>query len=395
MRWKNKLHELDAEANGLLERREQLKHIYIFGAGQIGAQFIPTLCKYGVLAGFIDNDKQKRQNGCRGYKVYSLDEYLMHRNGVIVVAVGEKIMPDIIQQLTEVHLSENIDYYPYTAFFDRIFPMMSFYFYDRSFVNLAQISVTERCTLKCRKCAHGCYAVNNITASDLSLEQVKKSADSFFSKVDFVQEFVLIGGEPLLYKQLTDAISYIGERYREQIGIFSITTNGTLIPDEQILKLCKEHGVLFRISNYSATLIQLEDAYRRLTDALQIHEVEYILGRAEKEWMDYGFDHVDRKASGEELIRVFDSCRTPCREVRENRFYFCVMARSVSENMEFHVGKEDYLDLDSLEGEQGKRELLEFQLGYSEKGYLDMCNYCYGAEAVNYPIPAAEQVRKV
>lgn len=394
MQWKNKLHELDTVANKLSERQEQLKHIYIFGAGLVGSQVMATLCEYGILAGFIDNDERKQQTGYKGYQVCSLKEYLMHRNGVIVVAVGVKILPTILHQLANEHLLEGKDFYLHTEFFDRIFPIISVYFYNKSYVSLAQISLTERCTLKCKKCAHGCFAVNNSTAKDLTLEQVKKSADSFFCKVDFIQEFVLIGGEPLLYKQLAETIAYIGERYRSQMGIFSITTNGTILPDEEILDLCREHHVLFRISNYSATLPRLEAVYEKLTDTLQRHEVEYVLGKAEREWKDYGFDHVDRKAPEEELIKVFDSCKTPCREVRGNRFYFCVMARSVSENMGFDVGKEEYLDLDALEGERGKKELLEFQLGYSEKGCLDMCNYCYGAESVNYPIPAAEQAGK-
>lgn len=165
------------------------------------------------------------------------------------------------------------------------------------------------------------------------MEQVKKSADSFFRNVDFIQEFVLIGGEPPLYKQLAEAIAYIGERYRNQMGIFSITTNGTILPDEVTLRLCREYRVLFRISNYSATLPRLEAVYGKLIDTLQKYEVTYILSKEEREWKDYGFDHVNCEASEKELIKCFDSCRTHCREVRENKFYFCVMARSVSENM--------------------------------------------------------------
>ena len=102
---------------------------------------------------------------------------------------------------------------------------------------------------------------------------------------------------------------------------------------------------------------------------------------------------LDRKAEEEELIKVFDECKTPCREIRENKFYYCVMARSVSDNLGYNVGQDDYLDLDKLNGENYKKELLEFTLGYSDKGYLDMCNHCHGAEAKNYPIPAAEQVK--
>jgi len=392
MQWKNKTHELDIEADKLLNNSEKFKHIYIFGAGLIGTQIMLTMCKYGILDGFIDNNEQKQKEGYKGYKVYSLEEYMNIRKGFIVVAVSEKNKSDIMHQLKQVNLTEGEDFCLHTKFVDRVFPIISLYLYHKSYMNLAQICLTERCSLKCKKCAHGCFAVDNRTAQDLTLEQVYKSADSFFSKVDFIQEFVLIGGEPLLYRDLHRAIQYIGEHYRQQIGIFSITTNGTILPDEETMRMCKRYKVLFQISNYSISIPRLKDSYARIADLLDTQEIDYHLSEAEKEWMDYGFEYVNRNAVQEELIKVFDSCKTPCREVRENRLYFCVMARSVSDNMKFNVGKNDYLDLDALQGEQGRKELLEFNLGYSEKGYLDMCNYCHGADVVKYPIPVAEQI---
>ncbi len=165
------------------------------------------------------------------------------------------------------------------------------------------------------------------------------------------------------------------------------------MPDEEILKVCKRYHVLFRISNYSRTIPRLNEKYDRLTTKLKEEDIKYVLGSPESEWTDYGFDHFNRHASEEELIKVFDACQTSCREIRENKYYYCVMARSVSENVGFNKGQEEYLDLDALQGEGYKKEFLEFNLGYSEKGYLDMCNFCYGEERVNYPIPAAEQMR--
>ena len=93
-------------------------------------------------------------------------------------------------------------------------------------------------------------------------------------------------------------------------------------------------------------------------------------------------------------LPIFDKCKTPCREIRGSRYYYCVMARSVSDNLGFDLGKDDYLDFRKIKKED-KKVLLEFEMGYSEKGYLDMCNHCYGADAANYPIPVAEQIRKV
>lgn len=169
MKWNNKTHELETVVGKLMEKQEQFRHIYIFGAGQIGSQIMITLCAYNILAGFIDNDKQKQQSGYRGHKVYSFEEYLKIKNGLIVIAVSDKIMPEILQQMEDAHLLEEKDFYSHTAFCNRIFPIISVYLFNKSYVALAQISLTERCTLKCKKCAHGCFAVDNNKASDLTL----------------------------------------------------------------------------------------------------------------------------------------------------------------------------------------------------------------------------------
>lgn len=44
------------------------------------------------------------------------------------------------------------------------------------------------------------------------------------------------------------------------------------------------------------------------------------------------------------------------------------MARSVSDNLHFNEGQDDYLDLEQLNDDNYKKILLEFNLGYSEKG---------------------------
>lgn len=164
------------------------------------------------------------------------------------------------------------------------------------------------------------------------------------------------------------------------------------MPTDDVLNTCRKYNVLLRISNYSREIPKLTDKYRELEAILKKKEISYDLGKEEDGWMDYGFGCLERGERKDVLIKAFDECKTPCREVRENRFYYCVMARSVAENLGYNVGEEDYLDLNCLNEEKYKKELLEFNLGYSQKGYLDMCRYCRGAEARRYPIPAAEQV---
>lgn len=393
MKWQNQGHEFDKEAKRILSFPKIKEKCYIFGAGMLGKELMITLLAYNYLVVFIDNNIEKQGTQVEGIDVISLDGYLQKRDAPIIIAASIVNTPLIMKQLEMHMLKHEKDFWVYKEFTNYIFPIISTYYYNKSYVSLAQISLTERCTLKCKKCAHACYAVDNITSKDPTLEQVCKSADSFFTKIDYIKEFVLIGGEPLLYRQLAQAITYIGEKYRNQIGIYSITTNGTLIPNEAVLEACKKNNVLIRISNYTRQIPHLKEKHIRLKKVLEKRGVSYALGKEESEWTDYGFDYVDREG-GEELIGVFDACKTPCREVRENKFYYCVMARSVSDNLNYHIGEKDYLDLDELDLDKDKKVLLEFTLGYSPKGYLDMCRHCNGADAKNYPIPAAEQMER-
>lgn len=366
----------------------------VYGAGELGGDLYKTLKFYNMFDCFVDNNKEIQHHGCNGELVLSENEYLRKStNPHIIICASRKNTLAIEKHLKDEGFIYNRDYFIYREFVDKILPIMAYEFFDQIFISLTQISVTERCTLRCKKCAHGCYNVP-ITQSDMTLEQVKKSADIFFSKVDFIQEFVLIGGEPLLYKNLIEVIEYIGSKYRDKMNIFSITSNGTITPSKELIDICKKYRVLIRISNYSGTIKKLEIQYENLRELFISNDVLFRIGKKENEWVDYGFDNYERKCDDSQLIEVFDACSTPCHEIRESKFYYCVMARSVSDNLHYDVGETDYLDFNQLTNENWKRELLEFILGYSEKGYLDMCRYCHGAEVNNYPIPAAEQMEK-
>lgn len=391
MKWKNKGHELDRTAEEISELVRLHDRIYVFGAGVLGQSMREILEYLDMFGGYIDNDKQKQKNGVDGRKVISFDEFAESgRENQIVIAADKKNIPAISRQLSERGLVINKNYFAYEEFMYRFLPIIMAYVYDTSYVALAQICLTERCSLKCEKCAHGCFNVGN-DAEDMELSLAYQSADSFFSKVDVCGEFVLIGGEPLLYRDLPEVIAYIGRKYREQMMIFSITTNGTILPGSAVIEMCKKYDVTFRISNYSKELPALKEKYEKLTELLEENHIAYTLGKPEEEWIDYGFDSVLREGDEERLTEVFDACKTPCREIRGDKFYYCVMARSVSDNLNYHVGADDYLDMSSLTGEDYKKILLEFSVGYSEKGYLDMCRRCNGAEAYRYPVPAARQ----
>lgn len=249
MKWVNKGHELEKLAVTIPKRF--CEKVYIFGAGKLGRSTGLCLDEFGLLGGFIDNNSKRQGSSCLEKPIISLEEYLYFADEpTIVIAASQKNMAEIEQQLLGKNLFHGRDYYLNDEFNDEILPIIATYYFDKTYMHIAQITLTERCSLKCKKCAHACYNVDS-TSEDMQLSEVYKSADTFFSKVDFINEFVLIGGEPLLYKELLEAITYIGERYRSKMGIYCITTNGTIVPSKEVLQACHQYNVLFRISNYA------------------------------------------------------------------------------------------------------------------------------------------------
>ncbi len=64
-----------------------------------------------------------------------------------------------------------------------------------------------------------------------------------------------------------------------------------MTPSKDLLEKCKEYGALFRISNYSGTIVKLELQYEKLRKLFITNNVEFRISRKEHEWMDYGFDY--------------------------------------------------------------------------------------------------------
>ena len=382
-----------ADEEKIFERKEIVtdiiskhKKILVFGAGKTGSDICRILKAYNLFSGYVDNDLRKQQDGYEDEIVFSVNHIRI--TGFYVIVAGNDIhSQEMCSQLYDMGLEYLYDYIQAEKFLKEWFPVLSLCVYNKSYTNLAQICLTERCTLKCKKCAHACHLVDN-RATDMPLEIAKRSADNFFKNFDVVGEFVLIGGEPFLYKNLEEIVEYIGNNYRKQILMFSITTNGTILPPNHIIDLCGKFDITIRISDYSESIPILKRQYERVYSELK--NTKYIVWKtnAEKSWFDYGFETVQHR-NIEAIKENYNNCKTMCREICDNKYYYCVMAHTVAQNMKLNIGNDDYLDLsEKIE----KTQLLKFELGFLPKGYLDMCSRCRGREAVNYLIPAAEQV---
>ena len=93
-------------------------------------------------------------------------------------------------------------------------------------VNSIDVVLTQRCTLKCTDCSNLMQYYSKPAQIDTSV--ILKSLQALKSCFDYVHEFRIIGGEPLLNKEFGKIIDYISKNFN--YGYIVVYTNGTIIP---------------------------------------------------------------------------------------------------------------------------------------------------------------------
>jgi len=96
--------------------------------------------------------------------------------------------------------------------------------------------VTDRCNLKCKSCSH----FSNLTSTNKEIPKNFAKIQDDFQKIweitengspDCIEKVTLLGGEPLLFKQLIPTIDYVKHLfpYDYDEGTLQIVTNGILL----------------------------------------------------------------------------------------------------------------------------------------------------------------------
>jgi len=376
MKWTNKNHEFDTLASIICQDGYEY---YIWGAGVMGQEIYNVLKHRISIVGFIDKDKQKQAEGIEGLPVYPF-ESIDFNNKKARYLVSQLFYPEMSKKLKEKQLKENEDFFNFLTFARLYF----LYKYNEVLIYRTDISITEKCTLKCKKC--NMFMPYFTSPENQDINMLKEDVDAFFKAVDYVIEFKVLGGEPILYPQLKEFLEYLTRNYSGRIGNVEIFTNATLRLSDELLKLIKRENIIVGITDYSNT-VAYEKRVNEFRDDLERYNIRYKYDKPDT-WVDFGFPDEPYNLVGEDrLIRHFDACNFVGRGLYNKRFYFCHMFTSATRCGLFEDSDEDYIDLEQM---KDKVELIEFEMGYCKKGYHDFCKVCRGCRST-IVIPAGEQ----
>lgn len=377
MKWQKKEHEFE-----FYQKIFANKDTYIYGTGQCGSilfQLIGNKC-----AGIYDA-RYKEMEGAfsklGGVKNPSEIGKLVKENTIMIVAMNEENAYPIVQRLISEGWIMGSNLFTYWDFMTYYFRFYSFYHDKCFYIEHFTINVSKHCTLNCRECSQRIPYQQNLL--DGTLDEIIKSVDQLFQKVDFIAKLAITGGEPFLCKWLGALIDYLQNNYSAKIGAVRVVTNGTIIPDKDILDRIKLHKVTIECTKYDIPQSKLSNI-KLLCEEKEIFFVE-------NEHMYWFKMWTEQRHTKKEADWIFDNCicSSHCEGLIDGHITKCLCAylASLSER------KYGFQDVSVLLDDNLSREVLfEYIMGYTELGHLEPCEFCNGLYGINteYVIPAEQ-----
>ncbi|MBI4855609.1 MAG: radical SAM protein [Acetobacterium woodii] len=364
-------------SNDLYFLRWSINKTYIlFGASETIVKFRNAFDFEIDLKCIVDNSKEKQNKYFGSLKVNdpSYLNSIKNECQIIITAPSIKAQIQIKEQLESMGFIEGQNFTTYTKL------MMVWKWYtDRSIaVNYTEVMITSKCNLKCQNC--GLYIPCYENQEHRTIESINRDLDSYFKVIDYVSEFRLLGGEPLIYPEIVDLITIIGEKYRAKIGEFVIVTNGIAAAKCDLITVMKKFNVVFHISDYSNTLPQIRKSIGKLIIRSEEAGITYKRNSSNK-WLDLGSPFNSRKLSKKQLIEKFNRCKMPCRSLYNQKMFYCGPLSSAVMARIYSSVRNDYFDLSEaqyMSKEEKFNSLLNFELGNTQMGYITFCDFCNG-----------------
>lgn len=361
-----------------------------FGVGRIGRRVIPTMMKEFDIPFLIDNGK--REEKAYGLEVLGIEDArnrLKEKRVKIVVTTVRYSYEEISKKLTELGFIEYEDY----CIFERFAQEWNLRWKNRCVLSKIDTVITSRCSLNCVNC--NMFISHVAKPADMDFEDLRRNFDIFFDSVDYVYEYTLLGGEPFVHRNLTEIISYMGDTYGERIGKINLISNGTIVPDDEVMQAMRKYCVTVHISDYTCS-VPYDKKLKEVTKRLSQWGIEYYV-IPNNTWKDIVYPKDTYTAADPKKHMLL--CGHSTHSVDNGRLYWCDPAFAAERFTGFCTREGDFLDLEENRKRNNKFEasanIIRYLLGdVNERGYMSICEKCAGVGRDNDRIVSAGVQKK-
>lgn len=270
-----------------------------------------------------------------------------------------------------------------------------------------ELVLTTKCSMRCESCNNMMqyFAPNNQYYADT--QHMLHSLNTLFAKVDSICRVRIIGGEPLLFKDLRTITDLLESN--PKVKSYDIVTNGTIDFKQDVLDSIKNsHKCMISISNYSnSPNLTLRLRHKTIVESLQKYNILYHFNWANKDdkWFNPGKIY-KRNRTKDDIIKNFRSCMMKCVSLMSNDFlpkysnkdaessiapsgamFVCPIASSLSRLKGLSEFSGDFINIQK----DSKDRILHF---YAQDFYK-ACDYCHDMWAKKEFIPIAIQTKSV
>lgn len=256
---------------------------YIFGAGRVCKSLIIALKSYNIgISAIVVTNVSNNFKFIEGIPVISLSEFSKQSmNSILILAVRNQFINEILKEieLLKIDMVFRIDAKYCIEILEKLFfekfakkkglwivklnnykkklsddEYMFFLEKQLATGNLTiEVNVADHCNLNCQSCNHFApLAMEKYLNIDVYEKDLVRLMQVYGDKIGKV---MLLGGEPLLHKQINDIISISRKILGKNVNI-KVITNGLCINNmnEKFWNLCKENDVSLEYTRYPISL---------------------------------------------------------------------------------------------------------------------------------------------
>ncbi|GHV28372.1 hypothetical protein FACS1894167_05180 [Synergistales bacterium] len=251
---------------------------------------------------------------------------------------------------------------------------------------------TLRCNLRCKLCSM--YITQYEKPYHPTTEQLQSETDAFFRFADYVGRFTITGGEVFLLADFDDWLLYLYDNYFDRMNELRIFTNGTIVPNEQIITVAAKFGSKARIivDNYGSQLSpRAKEAFDALNGAVSCELRDYYENLHCDGWVNLNdFSKKHDKTGADELYAKCSMAKDfICLDYINGKISLCAFARRAVE-LGVLDAPEEQIDLhDEATSIEEKREVF---LEWERKKGFTACMYCDGRHGDSERFMPAEQI---
>lgn len=268
---------------------------------------------------------------------------------------------------------------------------LRFLFTRKPVAPIIEYVVTTHCTMNCKHCnTRVPYFTQDTHVRAIDFDTFKRDVERLLSGVDYVLLFGLVGGEPLLAKDLPKMVDFCLKQ--KKIHSVFIPTNCTLLPSPELLEVMKNKKFSIQISDYRKVanlprgITCRHDEFKELLLKNSINFNDVHEKYDAMTWFTMPELWVDRQAAASNQAH-FDNCfGRKCNMLCDGKILQCTLSAYIARNMELIEEIEKEL-VDIRTSKDVRRDLIRFYC----RPFSAFCNYCH-FDHMQWGLPCGEQL---